>query len=227
MSAKKSWSRWGTLGAGLLGVALMSLTASLTLGAFSATVVNPTNSFSSATIVLQQTAGSTTCDSTGGTNSITASNSYNCTTIDDLGAAVNQVPGGSAVSQALTLKNVGASGASTFTMTPGACAQQASAGAAPYSGTSVDFCNDIDVTIQDDTVTGSPKCVYPSGSSACPALSSSYTLNTLGAASAFSLGALAAGASDKYTIKTQLDSGVDNTDQGLTAKLAFTWSLTQ
>jgi hypothetical protein len=62
---------------------------------------------------------------------------------------------------------------------------------------------------------------------ACPALSNTYTLTSLGASPAISLGALAAAGSKKVTFKTQLDSTATNADQGLQGKLAFTWTLNQ
>jgi hypothetical protein len=158
---------------------------------------------------------------------VTASNTANCTTIDDLGGATNQGPGSAVNTQVLNLTNVGTINGATFTVAPGACTAAASLLTAPYAGTdTAGFCGKVDVTIQNDT-TGTPSCVYPAGAGACPALAATSTLATLGASPALSLGALAAGASDKFTVKTQIDSGVTNVDQGLAASMPFTWTLNQ
>jgi hypothetical protein len=213
--------------AGLLGTAVLAATAGLSLGGFSAGITNPTNSFSSGTVVLKEAAGATSCFSTGGSTTVTVANTANCTTIDDLGGVINQGPGSAANSQVLNLTNLGTINGATFTVAPGACASAAATNTAPYVGTdTAGFCGKVDVTIQNDT-TGTPSCVYPAGAGACPALSATNTLATLGASPALSLGALAAGATDKFTVKTQIDASVNNADQGLTASLPFTWTLNQ
>jgi hypothetical protein len=213
--------------AGLLGTAVFSVTAGLSLGGFSAGITNPTNSYSSGTVVLKEAAGATSCYSTGAGTTVTASNTANCTTIDDFGGAVNQGPGSAATTQVLNLTNVGTINGATFAVNPSACAASAASNTTPYAGgDTAGFCGKVDVTIQNDT-TGTPSCVYPAGAGACPALSSTNTLATLGASPSLSLGALAAGATDKFTVKTQIDSGATNSDQGLTASLPMTWALNQ
>jgi hypothetical protein len=213
--------------AGLLGTAVFAVTAGLSLGGFSAGITNPTNSYSSGTVVLKEAAGATSCFSTGTGTIVTATNTANCTTIDDLGGAINQGPGSAATTQVLNLTNVGTINGATFAVDPAACTSGAATNTAPYVGTdTAGFCGKVDVTIQNDT-TGTPSCVYPAGAGACPALSATTTLATLGAQPAISLGALAAGASDKFTVKTQVDAGVTNIDQGLTASVPFTWVLNQ
>jgi hypothetical protein len=71
--------------------------------------------------------------------------------------------------------------------------------------------------------------VFPTQSAVCPALSSSNTLAGL-ATQTFPttpMSALAAGASATYVIKVQLDTAATNADQGLTATIPLTWSITQ
>jgi hypothetical protein len=219
--------RRGAVVAGLLGTTMLAVTAGLSLGGFSAGITNPTNTYSSGTVVLRENAGATNCYSTGGGTTITATNTANCTTIDDLGAAVNQGPGTGTTTQVLNLTNLGTINGATFTVAPAACTAAAAANTTPYSGTdTAGFCGKVDVTIQNDT-TGTPSCVYPAGAGACPALAATSTLATLGASPALSLGALAAGATDKFTVKTQLDASATNSDQGLTATMPFTWTLNQ
>jgi hypothetical protein len=212
--------------AGLLGTAVLAATAGLSLGGFSAGITNPTNSFSSGTVVLKEAAGATSCFSTGAGTQVTVSNSANCTTIDDLGGVINQGPGSAVNTQTLNLTNLGTINGATFTVTPGACTSGAAANTAPYVGAdTAGFCGKVDVTIENDT--GTPKCVFPAAAGACPALSATNTLATLGTSPALSLGALAAGATDTFVVKTQIDASVNNADQGLTASLPFTWLLNQ
>jgi hypothetical protein len=213
--------------AGMLGTTVFAVTAGLSLGGFSAGITNPTNSYSSGTVVLKEAAGATSCFSTGTGTTVTASNTANCTTIDDFGGAVNQGPGSAATTQVLNLTNVGTINGSTFAVNPSACAATAATNTAPYSGSdTAGFCGKVELTIQNDT-TGTPSCVYPAGAGACPALSTTNTLATFGASPSISLGALAAGATDKFTVKTQLDPTATNIDQGLTASVPMTWALNQ
>ena len=73
------------------------------------------------------------------------------------------------------------------------------------------------------------QCVYPTLVGSCPAPSSADTLASL-ASQTFStpaLSPLAAGGSATYVITVQLDAGATNADQGLTATIPLTWSITQ
>lgn len=219
--------RTAVVAGGLLGTALLAVTTAVSLGGFTSTIVNPTNTFSSGTVVLSESNGVTTCDSTGGTGAggvITATNSSNCVTIDDLGAPVNQGPGSAANTQTLTLKNVGTINGSTFTVAGGACAVTNATGTGGYNGADAAFCSKVNVSIF-NTTTGN--CVYPAGAGACPVLSNTRTLTTLGGAGALSLGALAAGATDSVVVSTQIDASATNIDQGLKATIPFTWNLNQ
>jgi hypothetical protein len=211
--------------AGLLGTAVFAVTAGLSLGGFSAGITNPNNNFSSGTVVLKEAAGATTCFSTGAGTTVNAANTAACTTIDDFGGPINQGPGSAVQTQTLNLSNVGTINGATFTVAPSACTSGAAANTAPYIGTDLAFCGKVDVTIENDT--GTPKCVYPVLAVACPALSSANTLTGLGGAGTLSLGALAAGATDTLVVKTQIDSSVNNADQGLSATVPFTWTLNQ
>jgi hypothetical protein len=213
--------------AGLLGTTVLAVTAGLSLGGFSAGITNPNNSFSSGTVVLKEAAGATSCFSTGAGTTVTATNTAACTTIDDFGGAINQGPGSPVNTQVLNLSNVGTINGATFTVTPSACTAAGAANTAPYAGNdTAGFCGKVDVTIQNDT-TGTPSCVYPAGAGACPALGSTKTLATLGGAGALSLGALAAGSTDTFTVKTQIDASATNIDQGLAATVPFSWVLNQ
>src|ERR1017187_9460361 len=102
---KKLLTDWKGLAAAGVAVVALGSTTALTLGGFSAGVTNPTNTFSSGTIQLEEGIAATTCFSTGtGTGgSVTAANSGTCSTLNDLGAALSQVPAGTAVSTTVTL----------------------------------------------------------------------------------------------------------------------------
>lgn len=209
--------------AGLMGTTVLAVTTGLSLGGFSAGINNTSNTFSSGTVVLKETAGTTSCYSTGTGTTVTATNTANCITIDDLGGAINQGPGSAATTQALTLMNVGSIDGATFTVTPGACTA-ATAGLTYTGSDTANFCGKVDVTVHNDTAN---KCIYPVATGACPALAATSTLTGLGSAGALSLGALAAGGSTNLTVKTQLDSTATNIDQGLTASMPFVWTLNQ
>ena len=201
-----------------LGVGLTTMGA---LGAFSATITQ-NGTFTAGSIVLKETQGANTCYSTGGTNQPFTTNSSACATIDTFGAPIGQVPGGATNTQTMTFQNVGTANASTFTVTPGACA---AAGTGSYYGndTSAGFCGKVDVTIGN----GAAVCYYPVLGSACPAPSSTYTLTTLNTFGAVTLPALAAAATDTIVVSTKLDTTATNADQGLQATQPFTWTLNQ
>ena len=190
-------------------------------GGFNATVANTANTISSATILLSEAQGTTTCLSTS-TNSIT-SNQNNCTTISLFGSVTNAVPGStSETATTVTFKNTGTAGASTFTMTPGSCTQSDNTVTAPYYGSDTSFCSKIDITIGDAT-----QCFYPVSTSPCVAPTSTDTLSTLTTNGAVTLPALASGASQTVTITVELDSSATNADMGLTASEPLTWEIAQ
>lgn len=212
--------------AGLVGTAVLAVSAGVSLGGFTAGISNPTNTYSTGTVVLKEAAGATTCYSTGTGTTVTVANTASCTTIDDFGGATNQGPGSGTTTQVLNLTNVGTINGSTFTVSPSACTAATAGGT--YTGADTSgYCGKVDVTIENDTVSGSPSCVYPAGAGACPALATAYNLSTLGSSSALSLGSLAASGTTKLTVKTALDASATNADQGLTANVPLTWTLNQ
>ncbi len=213
-------------------VAVLGLTAGTTLGGFSATVANTTNQFSSGTIQLKEGVGSTTCFSTGtgSGGSVTAADAATCSSIDDLGAAMDQVPGGTPVSTPVTVTNAGNVGTTDATLAASACGAAAASDDGGYVGADgAGFCAEVDVTIANTTAGAADQCVYPTQVGSCPAPSSAATLAGL-ASQTFStpaLSALAAGGSATYVITVQLDDGATNADQGLAATIPLTWSITQ
>jgi hypothetical protein len=225
----------GGLVASIVAVSALGLTATATLGGFSATVENSTSTFSSATIQLKEGEGATTCYSTGtgSGGSVAAANTNTTCTIDMLTGTLDQVPGGTALTSTITLTNVGNKAATVATLTVGSCTVAAASDDGNYIGADLTgnaFCGKVDVTIANTTALATDQCVYPTQAAACPALSSSYTLSGLATAASFGttpMSALAAGASATYEVSAQLDSSATNADQGLTATIPFTWSISQ
>jgi hypothetical protein len=218
--------------ASLAAVAALAMTTSLTLGGFSAGISNSTSTFSSATIQLEEGNGTTTCYSTGSGSggSVSASNSNTTCTINALIGTLDQVPGGTALTTTLTFTNAGNHNATVASLVTGACTQATASDANAYIGADASFCNKVDVTVANTTTGATDKCVYPTQAAACPALSNTNNLSLLASTTfnAVPLNVLAAGASATYVVTDQLDStAANNADQGLTATLPFTWSVSQ
>jgi hypothetical protein len=214
-------------------VAALGLTSAYTLGGFSATVANPSSTFSSATIQLEEGSGSTTCFSTGtgSGGTVTAANTNSTCGINVLTGTLDQVPGATALSSTITLTNVGNKAASVASLVTGTCGAAAASDNGGYTGSdNSGFCGKVDVTIANTTSGAGYKCVYPvePAGTACPSLSSSATLATLaGQTFTTPMSSLTAGASATYVVSVQLDPSATNADQGLTATMPFTWSISQ
>ena len=205
---------------GLAATAVLALSVTGTLSGFTASINNTANSVASGTLLLQENQGATTCLSSGNT---IGTNAGTCATINKYGGGTNAVPG-VAASSTVSLKNIGTSSAATFTLTAGACAAAANAATSPYAGTdTAGFCGKVDVTIEDDTVVGTPTCVVPVAAAACAAPAATNTLATLAAGPALGLTTLAAGATRTYKFTVMIDNSATNADQGLQASQSLTW----
>jgi hypothetical protein len=222
----------GALVASLAAVAALAMTASSTLGGFSAGISNSASTFSSATVQLEEYNGTTTCYSTGSGSggSVTATNTNTTCTINGLVGTLDQVPGGTALTSNLTFTNVGNHAATVASLVMGTCTQATASDANLYIGSDTSFCNKVDVTIANTTTGATDKCVYPTQAGVCPALANTYNLSTLAAQTfnAVPLSVIAPAATATYTVTVQLDSALaTNADQGLTATVPFTWSISQ
>jgi hypothetical protein len=220
------------LAASLAAVIALGLTSTFTLGGFSATIADSNSSFSSATIQLKEGNGTTTCYSTGTGSGgpVAAANTNSTCSINVLTGALDQTPGGTALTSTITLTNVGDRNASLASLVTGTCAQAAASDDSGYVGSDGAFCGKVDVTISNTTAGASDKCVYPTQAAACPPLSNTYTLAALTnqTFSTTPMSALAAGASATYVVSVQLDgTAASNADQGLTATIPFTWAINQ
>ncbi len=218
------------LAAAIVAVVALGTTAGATLGGFSATIANPTNTFSSGTIQLEEGVAAATCFSTGSGSGGTVQSANENTSCgeDDLGASLDQVPGGTPVATTVTLSNVGQNGTTTSDLVAGACSVAAAADDNSYVGAdTAGFCGEVDVTIADTTSGATDGCIFPASVAACGAPSSSDTLASLDSQTMTNLSPIAAGGTATYVITVQLDPGATNADQGLTATIPLTWSINQ
>lgn len=209
---------------GLIGASMLSVSAIGGLGAFNATVTNNANTGTAGTIVLTEANSATTCLSTGHATAM-VNNSQNCTPINLFANMTNVVPGATATSTTVTMKNVGNVNAGSFTLTPAStCTVSDSPNTTYFGSDTTGFCGKVDVTIQQGST-----CIYPAAATgtACTAPTSTDTLATLAAKGPIALTTLTAGGSQTYTITTALDSSATNADQGLQAALPMSWELAQ
>lgn len=205
------------------GVVAMGLNASL--GGFNATVTNPTSSFSSGTLLLNEANGTTSCSSTTTGSPIRSNDNRNCT-IDLLGDPTNAVPGVTSPVRTITLTNNGSVDASSLTMTASACSAKTNASLA--GNDTANFCGKVDVTIAIGSGS-SATCAFGTPATSgggCAVPSSSATLASLDTGP-IALDALNTGKSETLTITEVLDSSATNADQGLTATVPVSFELAQ
>lgn len=208
-SSAPSTTRKRGLAAVLIGVAGTGMTvaamASGTLGAFTASITNTTNTAGTGALTMQETNadGSVVCNSTDGGSANT--NSANCSTINKYGGSMTMSPNGSPVTTTINIKNTGTEAASAFTLTPGACTQSNNGS---VNGSATDFCKKLMVKIVSGSTTvynGSADALASGGVISLPA-------------------PVAAGASVPFTFTTSIDSSAGNTYQGLAASQPLTWT---
>jgi hypothetical protein len=213
-------------------VVALSVTASMTLGGFTASISDQSSKFTTATLQLEEGAGATTCYTTGtGTGGTVASaNTNSSCAINVLTGTLDQIPGGTSLTTTITLTSAGNKNATSATLTAGSCSAAAASDDHSYVGNDLaGFCGMVDVTIANTTTGATDKCVYPTQAGTCPSLSSTYTLASL-ASQTFNTTPLSipvSGTNATYVISVQLDSSATNADQGLAATLPFTWSISQ
>lgn len=221
--------RFAGLITAIVAVLALGSTAAITLAGFSASIANNANTFSSGTMQLSESNGSTTCYSTGtgAGGAVTSANSANCA-INKLVGTLDQYPAGTPLTTSITMKNVGNITASAESLVFSACVAAAASDAAGYVGSdTAGYCNKVDFSVG---IVG--KCLYPANASAaCPAtplntgtLAGAATLGSLTNASTPPMTLLAPGASQTYVFTVMLDSTATNADQGLTASQTMTWN---
>lgn len=196
------------VGALVVGLAASVLTAAAlttgALGAFTASILNDTNTAGTGAIVMRETYGSEVCESTDG-GSITT-NSATCTSINKYGGNLDMSPTGDPVSTTVVIENIGTGTAQTFTLTGGTCTQSNNG---TLNGTATDFCSKVLVKIYEDgaliydgTATGLNGLVLDLAHPIPPNMPFSYTF------------------------EVSIDETADNTYQGLQALQPLTWTFT-
>ena len=212
----------------LAGVAsgVLGLTMAATLGGFSAIIDNNSSSFNSGvqtTVSLRESNGTTTCNSSSG------SDNHNTTCgINALNGALDQMPGGTPLTSTITLSSVGSQNPTDALLSMGACdVSDASDAGGDSGGDTSGFCGEVDVTIANTTPGATDQCVFPMQSAPCPSLSSANTLAGL-ANTDFEptpLSVPVSGTPATYVISVELDPSATDADQGLSANLPFSWSI--
>ncbi len=200
------------------------------LSGVSGATTGPTSVVGSGQVQLREGVGSTTCFSTG-LGSKRGGPAGACNSINDLGAATDQTPGTAPTSTTVTVTNVGSVGTSVASLSGGTCRAAAAADNAGFTGSDLArFCNSIDLTIANRTPGAHYRCVFPAMTvDACPAPSRSGTLAELANRTLTGPGMspLASGASATYAFTVRSDPSQTNADQGLTAALPLTWTISQ
>ena len=225
------WDNKGRLADPVVGTLALALIAAYSVGGLSAGFNSTTSAFSSTAIQLEEINGATACNTTGSGvgETVTATNTDNiCSISAQVGA--DQAPRGAILTTTLTVTNVGDQSATLTSMRTGACVSAAAPGIPASTGSiTAGFCRTVDVTVANKTVGAIDKCVFPTRTGECPALSNADTLAGLSdrAFDAVPLSTLAVGASATYVVSVQLDASATNARQGVTAAVPFIWSISQ
>jgi hypothetical protein len=194
---------------GCISSLVLALSFSPTFSTFTASIAATANSAGAGTIVMQEkdSTGTITCLSTdeGGVSSNTAS----CPGINRYGGSVGMRPGESAV-VVTYIQNVGTAAASSFSLTPGPCAQSATGA---VSGTATDLCSRIAVSIM-----SGPTTIFTGTAAALGGAGAIDVLSRLG------LPKYQSGLQVTFTVTTKVDAGVDNSYQGLKVTQPMTWT---
>ncbi len=186
--------------AGGVSSLVLALGMSPTFSAFTASIVNTTNSAGAGTLTMQET---TTTGTTVSCNS--GLGSADCTTIDKFGGNLAMYPGQSSTT-GITIKNTGSVAATTFSLAPSTCTAT-DVPAATVHGTG-NPCSLMTVNITSGTTS-----IY------------NGTLAGLASGGTIALtGPVAVGASVPFTFVVTLPASADNTMQGRQAAMSLTWA---
>ncbi|KTR96446.1 hypothetical protein NS220_02210 [Microbacterium testaceum] len=194
--------------AGSVASLILALGLSPTVAAFTAQIQNTVDTAGSGTLIMQETnsAGTVTCKSTDGTTIDT--NSATCSTINKYGGTLTMTPG-QTVSTTVNIKNIGTADASSFTLTPGACAQ--SNNGTP-NGSASDLCTKMTIA-----VTSGSTSIY-SGTLAA------FNASAINILTKLSTTSVPSGTSIPFTFAVTLPTGLGNTYAGLQVSQPLTWN---
>ncbi len=196
--------------AGVAGSALLGLSFTPTFSAFVASIQNSVNSAGTGYLTMQESSGSTVCNSTDGGS--VSTNSATCSTINKYGGDLNMVPG-QTVTTNIVIKNTGTVDATNFALTPGACTQSTNGS---LNGSATDLCSKLDIVIKGGSEGGT---TIFTGTAAD--LASGGVVNVLAP-----LAPVTAGTSVPISVSVTLDSSAGSTYQGLAASQPLTWTFT-
>jgi hypothetical protein len=227
------WTSRSAVALSLAGITALGITANATFGATAFTAqAGGTGTYQSGTLLLSKSNNTGTCLSSANTGgSISTNSNLSCAGSDLSTSSLNAI--GAVSNQTITLTNQGSLAAgSGLTLSTGAC----TVAGAPFASSALDsaasgsdtsgYCGNVWVTIQNNS--GSVSCIYPARAGTCPAPSASYTLATLQSTNGISIAsALASGTSDFINYTLELGTTATNADQGLTASMPITYTLTQ
>ena len=131
--------------AGSVSSLVLALGMSPTFSAFTASILNPTNTAGSGTLIMTETdSGTNICNSADATS--LATNSASCST-NLYGANLSMIPG-QPVNTTVNIRNTGTVNATGFSLAGGACVQSANGNTAT---TPTDMCSKIKVVIMSGT----------------------------------------------------------------------------
>ena len=187
--------------AGAVGTALLGMSMTGTLSAFTASIQNTVNNLTTGTLVMQESnaSGSVTCTSSDGTN-----NSVVCKDINKYGGQA--LTPGQSTTTTVSITNAGTATPAAFTLTPAACTTSAASQTVSIKGvTAGNLCDEVQLVV---TEGGTQKF--------------SGSLSDFN--SALSLTPLAAGQTQSFTFKVTLPASADNSYQGLMASQPMTWT---
>ena len=198
---------------GVVGTAVLGLSMTSSLAAFTASITNSINTAAAGTVIMQEqnAAGTVTCLSTDGSGNNVTNNTATCSTINKYGGSTTMVPG-QTVSTTITIKNTGTATVSGFSLAPSTCTQSGN-----VTGSATDMCAKLGVVLTQTTAAGVASTITPTGS----------TLASLATGGALALVApVAAGATTTYKFDVTLAAAAGNTYQGLAASQPLVWTFT-
>ena len=200
-TTKKRKASLPILIAGGLSSLVLALGMTPTFSAFTAQILNDTNTAGSGTLVMEESnaAGTVTCNSASGGVS---TNSATCSTINKYGGDLAMIPG-KTVTTVINIKNAGSVTASTFSLTPGTCTQATNG---TVNGTATDLCKKIKLVITSGSTT-----VY---NGTADAFTAAVSLPV----------PVASGVSVPFSFSVTLDNTVSNAYQGLKVSQPLTWN---
>lgn len=205
----------GMLVVGATASALLGLSTTGTLSAFTAQLNNTQDTAASGSLVMSEvgtngTAGS--CSSSTGTNGVS-----DCATVNKFGGATGLVPGGPASTAQITIGNTGTTAATAFTLKPTTAGTSpdfgcTSSNVGSASGSATDACSVFTLKIM------SGSTVVYNGS---PAGLGTIDLSAVGGSTNL---IPAPGGTTPFTFTVSLPAGSGNAYQGKQVSLPMTWS---